>query len=193
MWDFKSKFDNIHSIKRFCKYRLHNHNGRRQLDVFAWRLRELLKLGSATSNPTSMAFCHQYFPSSEKLFHVIMMTSSNRNIFRVTGSLWRESTGHQWIPHKGPVTRALMSGVSLVAKSFWHNDDVIITSSVRVTVYLLRWSRVTGGFPSRGVSDTKLWYFPLFQPEGNVEQKGELPVIWNSMTAMWRNSNGYTD
>ena len=27
-----------------------------------------------------------------------MMTSSNRNIFRVTGSLWGEIAGHQWIP-----------------------------------------------------------------------------------------------
>ena len=27
-----------------------------------------------------------------------MMTSSNRNIFRVTGLLWGEFTGHRWIP-----------------------------------------------------------------------------------------------
>ena len=27
-----------------------------------------------------------------------MMTSSNENIFRVTGPLWRESTGDRWIP-----------------------------------------------------------------------------------------------
>ena len=27
-----------------------------------------------------------------------MMTSPNGNIFRVTGLLWRESTGHWWIP-----------------------------------------------------------------------------------------------
>ena len=27
-----------------------------------------------------------------------MMTSSNRNIFCVAGSLWGESTGHRWIP-----------------------------------------------------------------------------------------------
>ena len=27
-----------------------------------------------------------------------MMTSSNGNIFLVTGPLWGESTGHQWIP-----------------------------------------------------------------------------------------------
>ena len=28
----------------------------------------------------------------------VMMTSSNANIFRVTGPLWGESTGHRWIP-----------------------------------------------------------------------------------------------
>ena len=31
-------------------------------------------------------------------FAVYMMASSNENIFRVTGSLWGESTGHRWIP-----------------------------------------------------------------------------------------------
>ena len=27
-----------------------------------------------------------------------MITSSNGNIFHATGPLWRESTGHRWIP-----------------------------------------------------------------------------------------------
>ena len=30
--------------------------------------------------------------------HVSVMTSPNGNIFGVTGPLWRESTGHRWIP-----------------------------------------------------------------------------------------------
>ena len=29
-----------------------------------------------------------------------MMTSSNGTIFRVTGHLWGEFTGHRWIPQK---------------------------------------------------------------------------------------------
>ena len=33
-----------------------------------------------------------------------MVKSSNGNIFRVTGPLWRESTGHRWIPSHSPVT-----------------------------------------------------------------------------------------
>ena len=35
----------------------------------------------------------------EVLFHYNMMTSSNGIIFRVTGPLWGESTGHRWIPN----------------------------------------------------------------------------------------------
>ena len=34
----------------------------------------------------------------------IMMASSNGNIFRVTGPLWGESTGHRWFPSQRPVT-----------------------------------------------------------------------------------------
>ena len=32
------------------------------------------------------------------IFHKIMMTSSKGKIFHVTGPLWRESTGHRWLP-----------------------------------------------------------------------------------------------
>ena len=32
------------------------------------------------------------------IFIVLIMTSSNGNVFRVTGPLWGESTGHRWIP-----------------------------------------------------------------------------------------------
>ena len=35
-----------------------------------------------------------------------MMTSSNGNIFRVTGPLCGEFTGHRWIPLTKPVTRS---------------------------------------------------------------------------------------
>ena len=34
------------------------------------------------------------------------VTSSYRNIFRVTGPLWGESIGHRWISQKKPVTRS---------------------------------------------------------------------------------------
>ena len=35
-----------------------------------------------------------------------MMTSSNGHVFRVTGLLWQEFTGYQWIPSQRPVTRS---------------------------------------------------------------------------------------
>ena len=35
---------------------------------------------------------------------ISMMTSPNGDIFRVTGPLWRESTGHRWIPSQNPGT-----------------------------------------------------------------------------------------
>ena len=37
----------------------------------------------------------------------IMMTSSNGNIFRVTGHFCGEFTGHRWFPAQNPVTRNL--------------------------------------------------------------------------------------
>ena len=38
------------------------------------------------------------FPYHNNTNTVIIMTSSNRNIFHVTGPLWGDSTGHRWIP-----------------------------------------------------------------------------------------------
>ena len=43
---------------------------------------------------------------SSTLIRLSMMTSSNGNIFRVTGLLCGEFTGHQWIPRTKPVTRS---------------------------------------------------------------------------------------
>ena len=40
------------------------------------------------------------------VFALHMMTSSNGNIFRVTGILCGEFTGHRWIPTQRPVTRS---------------------------------------------------------------------------------------
>ena len=48
---------------------------------------------------TDLSYC---FP----LVIASMMTSSNGNIFRVTGHLCGEFTGHRWIPTQRPVTRS---------------------------------------------------------------------------------------
>ena len=46
-----------------------------------------------------------------------MMTASNENIFRVTGPLWWESTGHQWIPLKKASDAELWTNV-------WANNQI---------------------------------------------------------------------
>ena len=51
------------------------------------------------------------------------MTSSNGNIFRVTGPLWWESTGHRWIPtHKGEWRRALIFSLICARIKGWVNN-----------------------------------------------------------------------
>ena len=42
------------------------------------------------------AFCISYAPEERYFYTNHMVTTLNGNIFRVTGPLWRESTGHRW-------------------------------------------------------------------------------------------------
>ena len=77
-----------------------------------------LLIHTVTSTTTMLVWMSNYIP----LFYVyviihphhnrnagwfIMMTSSNENIFRVTGHLCGEFTGHRWIPRTKAVTRSL--------------------------------------------------------------------------------------
>ena len=53
-----------------------------------------------------------------------MMTSSNGNIFRVTGHFCGELTGHRWIPHKGKWREALMFSLIHARINGWvHNNE----------------------------------------------------------------------
>ena len=45
-----------------------------------------------------MSISYIHLSSSVTLYHVHLMTSSNGTIFRVTGRLCGEFTGHRWIP-----------------------------------------------------------------------------------------------
>ena len=73
-----------------------------------------------------LAFLSILFPNPSGLSHwhldnhIIMMTSSNGNIFRVTGHLCGEFTGTRWIPAQRPVKRRFE--VSLICA--WINDWV---------------------------------------------------------------------
>ena len=53
---------------------------------------------------------------------LFMMTSSNGNIFRVTGPLCGEFTGHWWIPHhKGQWRGALVFSLKCARINGWEN------------------------------------------------------------------------
>ena len=52
----------------------------------------------------------------------IMMTSSNGNIFRVTGHFCGEFTGPRWIPAQRPVMRSLMSSLICARINGWVNN-----------------------------------------------------------------------
>ena len=56
------------------------------------------------------------------LFGLYMMTSSNGNIFCVTGHLCGEFTGPRWIPRKRPVTRSFNVSLTCVWISDWVNN-----------------------------------------------------------------------
>ena len=52
----------------------------------------------------------------------LTMTSSNGNIFRITGHLCGEFTGHRWIPHTGQWRGALMFSLICVWINGWVNN-----------------------------------------------------------------------
>ena len=80
---------------------------------------------------------------------VIMMTSSNGDIIRVTGLLCGEFTGHRWFPTQRPVTRNFCVFFDLRLKNGWVNNgeagdlrphiahyDVIVTIAMDSTLPL---------------------------------------------------------
>ena len=83
-------------------------------------------------------------------FRDCMMTSSNGNIFRVTGPLWGEFTGHRWIP----LTKASDAGLwyflgscrsPLVPRTTPTHEDVCLRSeSVSMSMTLVVVGLLTG-------------------------------------------------
>ena len=86
----------------------HCNDVRRHLQSSCPTLFQVLKraIWSSTSHQWGISrnWCHPITPGiiTSKCYHgemqVTMMTSSNGNIFRITGPLWGEFTGHRWIP-----------------------------------------------------------------------------------------------
>ena len=64
---------------------------RTEWQIWAWKIVPPLFKWHAL-----LAYCHHSMKLSQKF--VSMMTSSNGNIFRVTGPLSKEFTGNRWIP-----------------------------------------------------------------------------------------------
>ena len=72
----------------FSKYLLWNHE-----IITSWYAQRNAKRGMRSARLLGLqSWCHVF------LFMSLMMTSSNGNIFRVTGALCGEFTGHRWIP-----------------------------------------------------------------------------------------------
>ena len=116
------------------------------------------------------------------------MTSSNGNIFRVTGPLCGEFTGPGEFPTQRPVTRSFDVYFDLplnkrlskqpwgwwfetLSWSLWRQCNVltnfttVMTSwhenAFRISGFLRGESRLTGGFPSQRANDTEILTFSL--------------------------------
>ena len=86
---------------------------------------------------------------------LIMMPSSNGNIFRVTGPLCGEFTGHRWIPAQRPVTRSFDVFFDLrlterlskqswgwwfetPSRQLWSHSNVVLTSFASTRSYITK-------------------------------------------------------
>ena len=118
-----------------------------------------------------LAFCSHVLTS--------MMTSSNGNIFRVTGHLCGEFTGPGDFPAQRPVTRSF---------------DVFfyLRPNERLSKQPWGWWFETpswslwrhGNYLTDGNT-----FRPMCKPKQTVEQAVELPVIWVVLTLRWRHFN----
>ena len=119
-------------------------------------------------------------------------------LFRVTGPLWGESTGHRWIP----LTKVQWRGAlmfSLICA--WPVPGLLgspmVTSSngniFRVTGPL--WGESAGHrwIPFTKASDAELWCFLWSALEQTTEQTIKTPVIETPLRPLWRHCNGTLD
>ena len=58
------------------------------------------------------------------------MTQSNGNIFRVTGPLCGEFTGHRWIPTQRPVTRSFDAYFDLRLNKILSKERLVIWDAI---------------------------------------------------------------
>ena len=103
-------------LPRATQYELCHENAKKSIGISSVRSTNWLKnvkgahywLTVSEKNSHNQQFLHKQrsstwrfsttdYRSSHVTMQQDMMTSSNGSIFRVTGPLWRESTGHRWI------------------------------------------------------------------------------------------------
>ena len=70
----------------------------RAVSLALWQSWVCLSDSQATLNDMDKSASTKQQLNTIQIEELDMMTSSNGNIFRVTGPLWGESTGHRWIP-----------------------------------------------------------------------------------------------
>ena len=145
--------------------------------------------------------------------NITMMTSSNWNIFRVTGPLWRESLSPVDSPHKGQWCGALMLSLICTWTNVWVNNldngdlrrDRAHYGARQCNDLLYRypWWRhdndtlstllvlceenapMTGGFPSQKANNAELWYC-MISMNKPLNKQSRLSMIWKANTLMWR-------
>ena len=120
-----------------------------------------------------------------------MLTSSNGNLFRVTGHLCGEFTGHRWIPHtKGQWRGALMCSLICPWMNDWVNNREagdLIRNRVHydVTVMILgviaMESQTPKAFNQHGDCWCCVWYISVAfpHPRGAYRFSGVVKICWD--------------
>ena len=101
-WVFKDTNPDILNI--FVAWSIENGGNANVFLWFIW-LMKYIQHDKGLVIVVSFSWC---LDSSVACIICIMMTSSNGNIFRVTGHLCGKFTGPWWIPHTKPVTRSFV-------------------------------------------------------------------------------------
>ena len=117
------------------------------------------------SQPEQRHSVNQQWRASKYISPLFMMTSSNRNIFHVTGPLWGETTGHRWIPF----TKA--SDVELGCFFYLGLNKCFSKQSRR------RWVETS----SRSLWRHRRWSRRVYTQLIRVNQTGEIKLMWLTM------------
>ena len=80
-----------------------------------------------------------------KRFSEDMMTSSNGNMFRVTGHLWGEFTGHRWIPRTKASKQSWSWWFETPSRPLWRHCNESSEKIAKLAFHI--WSQLTNFLP----------------------------------------------